>query len=87
MVAFMPAAALAAMVPFIKSPVIMMTRPVSGPIGIGAGKIIPVHGVSPVPDIPPLTVPVWRSDNIGWCIRIIRSPAILRTEKVVQDAV
>jgi hypothetical protein len=87
MEAFIPAATLAAMVLFIKFPVIMLRVFVLTPIGIPLRKTLPVMRVSLVPRIPPLSIPVIRPDDVGRGIGVIRGPAIVIAEKVIEDPI
>ena len=86
MISFMPAASLAAMVPFIESPVITVAIAVIGPIGIVLAELVPVPGMSSIPGIPLGRIPGWRPDNVSGSIRVVRSPAA-RAEKVIKNAV
>jgi hypothetical protein len=87
MEAFMPTSPLATMVAVIKIPVITLALVVSGPIGILSPEIIPVIRIALIPGIPPRSVPVIGSDNIGRRIGVIRAPAILIAEKIIQYAI
>lgn len=84
---FLPPGALAAMVLVIESPVIMMAFPVGAPKRIRPLKTLPVLRLSSVPRLPHRPIPVVRSDNIGVRISVIRAPAVLGSEKEIQDAV
>jgi hypothetical protein len=83
MESFLPTGPLATMVPFIETLVITLTFSVSGPIGILSPEILPVIGVSLIPRIPLRPIPVIGSYNIGGRIRVIRSPSVLRSEKII----
>jgi hypothetical protein len=82
---FLPPSPLATMVHFIETLVITLTFSVSGPIGILSPEILPVMRVSLIPRIPLRPIPVIGSDNIGGRIRVIRSPSVLRSEKIIQQ--
>jgi hypothetical protein len=82
---FLPPSPLATMVHFIKTLVITLTFSVSGPIGILSPEILPVMRVSLIPGIPLRPIPVIGSYNIGGRIRVIRSPSVLRSEKIIQQ--
>jgi hypothetical protein len=84
---FLPATPLALMVPVIKTLVIMLTCRVFAPIGISLGKGLHILRVLMIPGGPPRRVPVGCSDNVGRRISVVRSPATLRAEKVVQQAI
>ena len=71
----------------IKILVITLTLSVSSPIGIRTPKILPVMRVALIPRVPPRLIPVRGSDNIGGRIGVIRGPAVLRAEKVIQEAI
>jgi hypothetical protein len=75
------------MVLFIELPPITLANPVSAPIGILSTKTLPVMRISPIPRQPPRGIPGSRSRNIGGRISIIRSPSVLRAEKIIQDAI
>jgi hypothetical protein len=75
------------MVRFIETLVIMLTFPVSAPVGIRPLKILPVMRVVLIPGIPPRLIPVRGSFNIGGRIGVIRGPAVLRAEKVIQQSI
>jgi hypothetical protein len=87
MESFMPTFPLAAMVLIIKILVIMLTDAMSPPIGISLFKIPPVMRIALIPRIPLRRIPVTGSDNIGGWISIIRRPAILIAEKLMQYSI
>lgn len=87
LVAFMPACALAMMVLVIEILVINASSLVTVPIGIPALKIRPVYRMGLIPGIPPGSIPLRRPHDVGGGIGIIRSPAILVAEEVIQDPV
>jgi hypothetical protein len=87
MEALIPASPLAAMVFIIKILVITLTNPMSAPIGILLFESPPVMRVALIPCIPLRRIPDLGSDNIGGRIRIIRGPAILIAEELIQYAI
>ena len=86
MVSFLPPRTLAAMMRFIETLVILLTFPVCAPVGILPLEISPVIGVALIPRLPPWLIPIIGSFNIGGRIRVIRGPAVLGTEKVIQQS-
>jgi hypothetical protein len=87
MVTFLPATALALMVPVIKILVITLAHMMIVPIGISVGKSLHILRVLMIPGGPLRRVPVSCSDNISRRIRVVWSPAILRAKKIVEHAV
>jgi len=87
MEALMPTFALAMMVAIIKILVITLAGFVSGPIGILSLEILPVVRVSLIPRTPLRRIPVVRPDNIGGRIGVIRGPAILSAEEIMQYSI
>ena len=79
-----PTCTLAAMVPVVKILVIPLASLVSAPIGILSLKSLPVPRMPLIPVMPPRFIPGNGSDNIGGRISVIRRPAILRPEKIIQ---
>jgi hypothetical protein len=76
-----------AMVLIIKILVITPTMLVGAPIGIALSKTLPVMRILLIPRIPPWSIPVIRSDDIGRSIGIIRGPSVVITEKVIQNSI
>ena len=87
MEASMPTFPLAMMVAVIKFLIITLAGFVSGPIGILSPETLPVMRVALIPGLPLRRIPVVRPDNIGGRIGVIRSPAILIAEKIIQYAI
>ncbi len=87
MKALIPTATLATMVLIIKFLVVMLSILVSAPIGILLGKTLPVMRILLIPRIPPRSIPVIRSDDIRRSIGVIRGPAIVIAEKVIEDPI
>jgi hypothetical protein len=87
MESFMPTFPLAAMVLIIKILVVMLTDAMSAPIGMLLFKRLPVMRIALIPRIPLRRIPDLRSDNIGGWISIIRRPAILIAEKLIQYSI
>jgi hypothetical protein len=85
--AFMPISPVATMVLIEKLLVITLTDAMAAPIRILLPKTLPVMGIVFVPDIPFRLIPLMRPDNIGRRISVIRSPAILIAEKVIQYSI
>jgi hypothetical protein len=83
----MPASALASMILVIKILVIMVTGAVAAPIGIPLLKILPVMRIALIPRIPLRRIPDLGSDNIGGRISVIRGPAILIAEVLIQQSI
>ena len=84
MESLIPTSALAAMVFIIKILVITLTNVMAAPIGILSLKTLPVMRIALIPRIPLRRIPVIGSDNIGGRIRVIRGPAILIAEELIQ---
>jgi hypothetical protein len=84
---FMPAPAMAAMIPVVKAHVIITALPVLAPMGIVTNKIFPVMGMPFIPHFPLRTVPFHRSDDVSGGIIVIRGPSVSGTEVMVQYAV
>jgi hypothetical protein len=87
MESLMPTFPLAAMVFIIKILVISLTHPMSAPIGILLFESPPVMRIALIPRIPLRRIPDIRSDNIGGRISVIRGPAILIAEELLQDSI
>ena len=87
MESLIPTFPLAAMVFIIKILVISLTNAMSAPIGILLFKITPVLRIALIPDLPLRRIPVVRPDNIGGRIGVIRSPAILIAEEMLQYSI
>jgi hypothetical protein len=87
LIAFLPAWALAMMVPVVKFLVINASDPMIVPIGILALKIRPVYRMGLIPVVPPGRIPLRRPHNVGGGIGVIRGPAILVAEEVIQDSI
>jgi hypothetical protein len=83
-VAFLPPRSLAAMMRFIETLVIVLTFPVGAPVRILPLEISPVIGVALIPRLPPGLIPIIGSFNIVGRIRVIRGPAVLGAEKVIE---
>ena len=83
----LPAFPLAAMVFIIKILVICLADAMSAPIGILLFKIPPVLRIALIPRIPLGRIPVIGSDDIGGRISVIRGPAILIAEKMLQYSI
>jgi hypothetical protein len=75
------------MVLFIKILVIMVTGAVAAPIGISLLKILPVMRIALIPRIPLRRIPDLGSDNISGRISVIRGPAILIAEVLIQQSI
>jgi hypothetical protein len=84
MESLIPTSPLVVMVFIIKILVISLTNAMSAPIGIPLFKTLPVVRIALIPRIPLRRIPVIRSDNIGGRIRVIRGPAILIAEEMIQ---
>ena len=84
MEASMPTFPLAMVVAIIEILVITLAGFVPGPIGILSLEILPVNRVALIPRMPLRRIPVVRPDNIGGRISVIRGPAILIAEKIMQ---
>ena len=87
MESLMPTFPLATMVFIIKILVITLTNAMSAPIGILLFKILPVMRIALIPRIPLRRIPVIGSDNIGGRISVIRGPAILIAEELLQYSI
>ena len=87
MESLIPTSPLAAMVLIIKILVIMLTNVMSAPIGILLFKSLPVMRIALIPRIPLRRIPVIGSDNIGGRISVIRGPAILIAEELIQYSI
>jgi hypothetical protein len=87
MESFLPTGTLATMVLLIKFLVIMMTLSVSTPIRILLLKTPPVLRLPLIPRQPSRSIPGLGSDNIVRGIGVIRGPAVLRAEKIIQQAI
>ena len=87
MEALMPTFPLAMMVAIIEILVITLAGFVSGPMGILPLEILPVNRVALIPRMPLRRIPVVRPDNIGGRIGVIRGPAILSAEKIMQYSI
>jgi hypothetical protein len=83
----MPSSALASMVLVIEILVIMVTGAVTAPIRIPLFKILPVMRIALIPRIPLRRIPDLGSDNIGGRISVIRGPAILIAEVLIQQSI
>ena len=86
MVSLLPPSSLAAMVRFIETLVILLTFPVCAPVGILPLESLPVTGVPLIPRLPLRLIPVRGSFNIAGRIRVIRGPAVLGPEKIIQQS-
>jgi hypothetical protein len=87
MESLIPTSPLAAMVLIIKFLVITLTNAMSAPIGIPLFKILPVMRIALIPRIPLRRIPVIGPDNIGGRVRVIRGPAILFAEELLQYSI
>ena len=87
MESLIPTSPLAAMVFIIKILVITLTNAMSAPIGILLFKSPPVMRIALIPHIPLRRIPVIGSDNIGGRISVIRGPAILIAEELMQYSI
>ena len=84
MESLIPTFPLATMVLIIKILVILLTNAMSAPIGVLLFKSPPVLRIALVPRIPLRRIPIIGSDDIGGRISVIRGPAILIAEKMLQ---
>lgn len=85
--AFIPTFPVAAMVLIVKTPVIMPAITVTAPIGILLLKGVPVMRIFLIPRIPLRLIPLIGPDNMGGRISVIRAPAILIAEKMIQHSI
>jgi len=85
--ALVPTSPLSMMVLIIKILVIALAEAMAPPIWILLMKTLPVMRIVFIPGIPLRRIPDGGSDNIGGRIGVIRGPAILIAEKMVQYAV
>jgi hypothetical protein len=84
MESLIPTFPLATMVFIIKFLVIPLADAMSAPIGILLFKIPPVMRIVLIPHVPLRRIPVIGSDNIDGRISVIRGPAILIAEEMIQ---
>jgi hypothetical protein len=87
MESLIPTLTLATMVLIIKILAITLPMLMFAPIGIPLRKILPVIRIALIPGIPPGSIPVIRSDDIGGSIGVIRGPSIVIAEKVIEDPI
>ena len=87
MESLIPTFPLAAMVFIIKILVISLTNAMSAPIGVLLFKTLPVMRIVLIPRIPLRRIPVIGSDNIGGRVSVIRGPAILIAEEMLQYSI
>jgi hypothetical protein len=66
---------------------ITLTLAVSAPIRILPLKTLPVLRLSLIPCQPSRSIPGFGPDNIGGSISVIWGPTVIRTVKIVQDAI
>ena len=85
--AFLPTIALATMVLIVKILVIMSTITVVAPVGILLMKGLPVMRILLIPRIPLRLIPLIGPDNIGGRISVIRGPAILIAEELIEYSI
>ena len=84
---FLPLSSLPMLMLFKKFLVITLTLSVGAPIGIRLLKMLIVIRMSPVPRQPARRIPSTGSLDISGRISVIRGPAVLGAEKVIQEAI
>ncbi len=87
LIAMVPAARRAVMVLLIEALVVALPDAVGAPVRVLPPEAVPVNRVPLIPCLPLGHVPLRRSDYVSRRVGIIRAPAVLGTEKVIQDAV
>jgi hypothetical protein len=83
----MPTFPLAMMVLIIEILVITLTNAMSAPIRVLLFQSLPVMRMVLIPRMPMRGIPYLGSDDIGGRISVIRGPAILIAEKLIQQSV